>query len=128
MSAPLVQLTKKGSSFSWTDLQEQAFLQLKSLLCSAPILAYPQFDKRFFLQTDASDKGLGAVLTQLDNSGREHVISYASRSLLDREKSYSTTEKEALAIIFAIDHYRVYLLGREFTLILIIAPYSGSTL
>ena len=117
LSAPLVQLTKKGSSFSWTDLQEQAFLQLKSLLCSAPILAYPQFDKRFFLQTDASDKGLGAVLTQLDNSGREHVISYASRSLLDREKCYSTTEKEALAIIFAIDHYRVYLLGREFTLI-----------
>ena len=117
LSAPLVQLTKKGSPFSWTDLQEQAFLQLKSLLCSAPILAYPQFDKRFFLQTDASDKGLGAVLTQLDSTGREHVISYASRSLSDREKSYSTTEKEALAIIFAIDHYRVYLLGAEFTLI-----------
>ena len=69
------------------------------------------------MQTDASDKGLGAVLTQLDSTGREHVISYASRSLSDRKKSYSTTEKEALAIIFAIDHYRVYLLGAEFTLI-----------
>ena len=117
LSAPLVQLTKKGSKFLWTSSQEHAFLQLKSLLCSAPILAYPQFNKRFFLQTDASDRGLGAVLTQVDHNGHERVISYASRSLSDREKAYSTTEKEALAIIFAASHYRVYLLGREFTLV-----------
>ena len=117
LSAPLVQLTKKGSKFLWASSQEHAFLQLKSLLCSAPILAYPQFNKRFFLQTDASDSGLGAVLTQVDNNGCERVISYASRSLSDREKVYSTTEKEALAIIFAVSHYRVYLLGREFTLV-----------
>ena len=69
------------------------------------------------LQTDASDKGLGAVLTQFDNSGKEHVISYASRSLSDREKNYSATEKEALAIVFAVEHFRVYLLGRRFSLV-----------
>jgi len=61
--------------------------------------------------------GLGAVLTQYDSSGQEHVISYASRSLSNREKAYSATEKEALAVVFATDHFRAYLLGRKFTLI-----------
>ncbi len=69
------------------------------------------------MQTDASDLGLGAVLTQLDHHGDEHVISYASRPLTDREKSYSATEKEALAVVFATDHFRVYLLGKDFTLV-----------
>jgi len=117
LSYPLVQLTKKGSKFSWSDKQQESFLLLKSHLCSAPILAYPQFDRPFTLQTDASDVGLGAVLTQFDLSGREHVISYASRSLSDREKKYSATEKEALAVVFATDHFRAYLLGRKFTVV-----------
>ena len=112
-----MQLTKKGSKFLWTSLQELAFLQLKSLLCGAPILANPKFNKRIFLQVDASDRGLGAVLAQVDPNGREQVISYASRSLSDHEKAYSNTEKEALAIIFPVPHYFVYLLGREFTLV-----------
>jgi len=115
--SPLVNLTKKGSKFSWTDKQEQSFSLLKKLLCTAPVLSYPHFDKCFILQTDASDMGLGAVLTQYDSSGQEHVISYASRSLSNREKAYSATEKEALAVVFATDHFRAYLLGRKFTLI-----------
>ena len=93
ISSPLVNLTKKGSKFSWTDKQEQSFSLLKKLLCTAPVLSYPHFDKCFILQTDASDMGLGAVLTQYDSSGQEHVISYASRSLSNREKAYSATEK-----------------------------------
>ena len=98
-------------------MQEQSFSQLKKLLCTAPVLSYPQFDKCFILQTDATDMGLGAVLTQYDSSGQEHVISYASRPLSNREKAYSATEKEALAVVFATDHFRAYLLGRKFTLI-----------
>ena len=117
ISSPLVKLTKKGSKFSWTEEQEHSFSQLKQLLCTAPVLSYPHFDKCFVLQTDASDMGVGAVLTQYDSSGQEHVISYASRSLSNREKAYSTTEKEALAVVFATDHFRAYLLGRQFTLI-----------
>ena len=108
LSSPLVQLTKKGWKFLWGDIQE-SFLLLKSRLCSAPVLAYPQFDRPFTLQTDASDIGLGAVLTQFDSSGNEHIISYASRSLTDREKKYSANEKEALAVVFATDHFRAYL-------------------
>lgn len=117
LAAPLVLLTKKGSTFHWSNEQSQAFLSLKDLLCKAPILAYPRFDKPFVLQTDASDLGLGAVLTQTDADGNEHVLSYASRPLTDREKGYSATEKEALAIVFATDHYRVYLLGKPFTVV-----------
>ena len=92
-------------------------MKLRALLCQAPVLAYPQFDQPFVLQTDASDQGLGAVLTQVDPNGHEHVISYSSRPLTDRERGYSTIEKEALAVVFATDHYRVYLLGRKFTLV-----------
>ena len=117
LSAPLVSLTKKNSRFHWGTQEQNASQLLQQLLCSAPVLAYPQFDKHFILQTDASDLGLGAVLTQKDNCGQEHVISYASRSLSDREKRYSATEKEALAVVFATDHFRAYLLGRNVTLV-----------
>ena len=74
--APLLKLTQKAASFIWTDSCEQAFQRLKRLLCSAPILAYPDFGKNFVLQTDAFDYGAGAVLSQLDDSGNEKVIAY----------------------------------------------------
>ena len=117
IAAPLLHLTQKAASFMWTDACEQAFQRLKQLLCSAPILAYPDFGKDFVLQTDASDYGVGAVLSQLDDSGHEKVIAYASKALTPREQKYSTTEKEALAVVFGTAHFRVYLLGRHFKLI-----------
>jgi len=117
ISAPLVALTKKASKFHCDAPEQSAFQILQQLLCSAPVLFYPKFDQRFILQTDASDLGLGAVLTQKDSLGQEHVISYASRSLSNREKQYSATEKEALAVEFATARFRAYLLGRPFTLV-----------
>ena len=99
------------------DLCEQAFQRLKQLFCSAPILAYPNFGKNFVLQTDASDYGVGAVLSQLNDSGNEKVIAYASKALSPCEQKYSTTEKEALAVVFGTGHFRVYHLGRHFKLI-----------
>jgi phospholipid-translocating ATPase len=76
VAAPLVQLTEKTSAFCWSDECERSFSRLKSLLCFAPILCYPRFDREFILQTDASDFGVGAVLTQLDDNGRELVVAY----------------------------------------------------
>ena len=105
IASPLTELTKKGVKFVWTENTESAFQHLKTCLCSAPILAYPNFDKPFILQTDASDVGLGAVLTQLDKSGHERVISYASRTLTGRERNYTAIEKEALAVVFATEHF-----------------------
>ena len=78
---------------------------------------YPDFGKNFVLQTDAYDYGVGAVLSQLDDSGNEKVIAYASKALSPREQKYSTTEKEALAVVFGTGHFRVHLLGRNFKLI-----------
>ena len=84
-------------------------------LCVAPVLAYPQLDGPFILQTDASDYGIGAVLAQVDTQGQERVILNASRTLDDRKKNHSAMEKEALAVIFATHHFRVYLLGCQLT-------------
>ena len=103
IASPLTELTKKGVEFVWTENTESAFQHLKTCLSSAPILAYPNFDNPFILQTDASDVRLGAVLTQLDKSGHERVVSYASRTLTGREWNYSAMEKEALAIVFATE-------------------------
>ena len=99
--ATIAGLTKKESKFVWTAVHKNAFSTVKKKLCSAPVLSYPQLDWEFVLQTDASDQGLGAVLAQKDSQGNELVVDYASRTLSDREKHYSTMEKEALAIVFA---------------------------
>ena len=117
IASPLVNLTKKMAKFAWDSQHQHAFHTLKSLLCRAPVLAYPNLNKQFILQTDASDLGLGAVLSQKDHLGKEHVIAYASRSFPERKKNYSVTEKEALAIIFAFNQFRVYLLGSTFLLV-----------
>ncbi len=80
-----------------------------------PLLHSPDFSLPFLLQTDASDRGLGAVLTQ-EIGGEERPVLYISRKLSKRETMYSTIEKECLAIRWAVLTLRYYLLGREFTL------------
>ena len=72
--------------------------------------------KEFILQTDASERGIGAVLSQCDENGTEHPVAFYSRKLLPREVKYSTIEKECLAIKAATHNFRVYLLGRKFTI------------
>ena len=101
----------------WTDQHQAAFQALKERLCSAPVLAYPDFNRPFLLQTDASDVGLGAILAQRTANGQERVIAYASYTLSQRERNYSAIEKEAFAIIFVVKHFRVYLLGKKFRVI-----------
>lgn len=88
---------------------------MKAMLTSAPILRIPDVHKPFVLRTDASDVGLGAVLMQTYH-GKLFPVSYASRKLLDRERNYSTIEKECLAVVWAIKKYLQYLYGAEFTL------------
>ena len=83
-------------------------------MCSDPVLLSPNFDREFVLQTDASNRGIGAVLSQLDDAGQERPVAFISRKLLPREEKYATVEKECLAIKLAIQHFRVYLLGRHF--------------
>lgn len=113
---PLTSLLKKGKHFRWNREQQQAFEQLERHLTEAPVLACPDFGQKFTLQTDACDYGLGAVLTQ-EVEGQERVIAYASRRLNQAEMNYSPTEKECLAIVWAIRKLRPYLEGYHFTVV-----------
>eukprot|EP00731_Ephydatia_muelleri_P034875 Em0083g2a len=97
ISKPLQRLTEKNAPFEWTIGCQNAFDELRKRLVSSPVLAYPDYERRFILDTDASDVGIGAVLSQVSDCGSERVIAYASRSLTRPEQ-------------------RQYLLGREFTL------------
>ena len=112
---PLHRLTRKDIPFHWSSECQAAFETFKSRLISAPVLAHPDFSKDFVLKTDASYVGLGAVLSQLQDDGKFHPLSYASRALSPPEKNYPVTELETLAVVWAIGHYRAYLYGHNVT-------------
>lgn len=95
---------------------EVAFDSLKLTLTTALVLAYPEFEKPFFEANAASSKAVGAVLSQLDQSGRENLIHYSSRGLSSAERIYSTYERRGLAIVFALKMFGHYLLCRKFKL------------
>jgi hypothetical protein len=111
---PLNLLLRKGKPYEWGPRQQAAFDELKTRVTQAPVLAYPDLTKPFRLYTDASLLGYGALLGQNDDQGRERVISYASRSLNLHERRYSVSELECAAAVWAIDHYRQYVLHQEF--------------
>ncbi|UYV84440.1 hypothetical protein LAZ67_X002171, partial [Cordylochernes scorpioides] len=111
---PLQILTRKNQPFVWGKEQESSFLTLKEKLSSPEVLTHYDPNKPIGLHTDASDQGLGAVLIHVEDNGRERPISYPSRTLQKAETNYSTTEKECLAIIWAIGKFSPYLYGRKF--------------
>ena len=81
------------------------------------MLACPNEDKPFILQTDASGRGIGAVLSQEDNQGVERPVAFYSRKLLQREQNYSTVEKEYLGLVCALKHFDVHLVSRRFSIV-----------
>ena len=115
IASPLYNLTREHVKFVWSPDCQAVFQQLKQALTSAPILAYPDPSLRFTLDTDASDHGIGSVLSQVTEDGREQVVAYASKSLSKSQKNYSVTKRELLAVVEFCDHFRHYLMGAEFT-------------
>ena len=115
IASPFNQLLQKDIPFNWTEKQQAAFDILKAKLCEEPLLQRPDFFQPFILTTDASGFAIGGILSQ-GKIGKDKQIAYASRSLSETEKKYDTYEKEALAIIFCVTHFRPYLYGRKFTL------------
>ena len=111
---PMIELTKKGKKFLWTEACDLSFDQMRRALLSTDVMGYP-LDKagEFILDVDASDIGIGGILHQVQGD-RERVIAYASRSLNKAEKNYCITEKELLAVRYFIEYFRQYLLGRRF--------------
>ena len=116
IAKPMTLLLKKNVPFVWSEVSQRAFDKLKNVLCSKPILQYPDFTKPFIITTDASNYALGAILSQ-GPVGKDLPIAFASRTLSQAEVNYNTTEKELLAIIFAVKHFRPYVYGQKFTLI-----------
>ena len=110
---PLFALTKKDMEFIWSAACEEAFQKLKGLLIEAPVLAFPEFDRGFLLDTDASGVGLGVVLAQKQNDGSVRPVAYASRTLPPHEQNYGVTELEALGVVWAVQHLRHYPYGHH---------------
>lgn len=117
--APLTALLgkKKGrDSIEWNISAQEAFEKLKQALLDTPVIACPDFSKPFMLHCDASSVGLGSVLTQFID-GEEHPIAFHSRLFSHAERNYSTTERELLAVLDSILHFRCYLDGTKFSII-----------
>ena len=113
---PLHQLLRKGTNWQWLEEQQIAFEKAKELLQSAELLVHFDPKKELILASDASDYGVGAVLSHKMEDGSERPVGYVSRSLNDAERNYSTLEKEALAIIFGVKKFHQFLYGHSFTI------------
>ena len=116
IAAPLTDLTTKSApnKVIWSTKCRTAFQTLKKLLCSPPVLKSPDFSKTFYLQTDASDRGIGAVFSQKNDDREDHPVAFYSRKLTPREQKFSTVEKECLTIKLSTQAFRTQLLGRTF--------------
>jgi hypothetical protein len=111
ISRPLTNLLKKNTPFMWNPSTQHSFEALKLALVSAPVLALPDFNKEFVVETDASGTGIGAVLMQ-----QGHPIAYISKALGPQAQALSTYEKECLAVILAVTKWRPYLQHKMFTI------------
>ena len=106
LTAPLRTLCKKDTLFTWESSQQTAFEAIKKEITSAPVLAYFDRSKASTIQSDASKKGLGAVLIQDDKP-----VIYASRALTETKQSYSNIERELLSAVFAFERFHHYVYG-----------------
>ena len=115
LTAPLRELNKKDVCFRWEDHHQRALDEIKMELCRVKILAYydPNPATKTILQCDASQKGLGAWIRQVDENGKENIVAMCSRTLTDTETRYSNIERECLAVKFGLDKFEYYLMGRH---------------
>lgn len=110
-------LLKKNVVWSWTPEAQKSFECSKDTLASSSVLAHFDTERSVKLTVDASEKGLGAIISHVLERGIEKPIAFASRLLNDAEKSYSQIEKEAAAIIFVLKKFYQYLYAKKFVLV-----------
>ncbi|KOM51585.1 hypothetical protein LR48_Vigan09g024400 [Vigna angularis] len=109
IAKPLTEILKKGR-FTWNEQAKQAMDALKAAITSGPVLELPDFNQEFHIECDASGGGIGAVLTQ-----NRRPIAFYTKALSENTLSKSIYEKELMALVLAIQHWRPYLVGRKFT-------------
>ena len=113
IAAPLYELTKKKTAFTWSDTCQSAFDELKQRLMTEPLLIFPRLDEPFVIQCDASDKQIGAVLLQA-RDGTLRPVQYLSHSLDTSQQNYGITEKECFSMYYAIQMFQKYVRGQKF--------------
>lgn len=116
ITAPLTEMLKgSAGKLKWGPKEEQAFCATKEAIAQSKPLARPDFDKPFCLQTDASQTGMAAVLFQMDQENKRHIISYASAKFKPAERRWHVNEQECLALVWSISHFRAYLEEKPFS-------------
>ena len=116
ITAPIKKLLKKDAVFVWNQECQESFDTMKANMASAPILAFPDWKKEFHVHFDVSSTALGVVLAQLGEGDIDHSIAFVSWKLSSREKNYTTTEREGMTMVYAVHHFRHYLLGGHFNM------------
>lgn len=111
IAKPLTDMLRKDG-FQWSEQAVKAFESLKAALTSTPVLAMPDFSKEFVIECDASDAGIGAVLSQ-----EGHPIAFMSKALAQKHLAMCVYDKEMLAVVAAVEHWRPYLLGHHFKIL-----------
>ena len=119
IARPLIKLTKKATPFHWHEAQVKAFKTLKMIMCRKPILQQPKYEDPFFLAMDTSAYGVGAVLSQEGETNRrtqkliQHPIAYYSSTFIPAERNYDIYERELLAVLKSLEHWRPHLAATE---------------
>jgi hypothetical protein len=114
ITTPMEKLLKKDCQFGWTDECQQSFDMLKQKMVTTPILFFPEWSKEFHVHINASSIELGLILAQPGEGEIDHLLSFASRKLSTTEINYTTTEREGLAMVYALQKFCHYLLGGHF--------------
>ena len=113
MAKPLNALLQKNAKWEWLDVQFKAFENLKSLLCSKPILVFPTEDCVFLVEANSSGYTTGAVLSQMCEDDKWHPVAYISKSLSPAERNYDIYDKEMLAVMCTLEQWHHYLEGAK---------------
>ena len=113
IAEPLNRLTSDKALFEWTKECEEAFETLKNMLIRKPVLAFPNPSKEFVLEVDASNIALGGVLSQYQDDNILHPVAYFSNALSEGQKKWSTYNKETFALVCALRHWYLYLIGKS---------------
>ncbi len=109
---------KKGIPWEWMNKREEAFQTLKRLICEEPVLLMPRLEKAFKLEVDASNYAIGATLNQQDKQQCWHPVTYFSTTLSEAERNYDIYDKELLAIVKSLRHWRTYLAGNPHQMVI----------
>ena len=102
ITAPMEKLLKRDAKYEWNDELQKSLDILKEKMVTAPILVFPDWKKTFHVHVDASSIALGIILAQLGEGGLDHPIAFARRNLSSTKRNYTTTEREGLAMVYAL--------------------------